>query len=378
MSENITAMGGDAIGLKVDGALFEGWTDASADRSLDQVAGGFSIGFSERWPGHPDLWRIPPGAACELMIGGDLVSTGYTDLGAYAIDADGHPLSVEGRDKTADLVDCSAIHEPSSWRGRRIDQIAADLAAPFGITVLPIGDMGAAFAHFALQQGETVFSAIERMTRQRALLAVTNEAGELELRRPGLEAAGYELILGENIKSIRFTNDVKDRFSDYIIKGHPTFGGGADFRAGGSEQPVAATKAGARDLGVPRYRPLVILNDDAGGPSLETRARWEATTRAGKAQVVVVTVAGWRAANGELYRIDRKVPVHAKFVGVDDELLVKGVRFSLSDRSGRITELTLTRKEAYSLLALPEAGAASGRKGKSKKADAVDPILALS
>ncbi len=40
-----------------------------------------------------------------------------------------------GRDKTGDLVDCSVVHSSGKWKGVRLEQVAADVCRPFGITV---------------------------------------------------------------------------------------------------------------------------------------------------------------------------------------------------------------------------------------------------
>ena len=209
-----------------------------------------------------------------------------------------------------------------------------------------------------------MFEAIERMARQRGVLSVTNAAGELELRRPGSTRGGYSLVQGVNIESAGFTNDVSDRFSQYMLKGHA---GGGDFLLGTtSSQPSAS----AKDEGVTRYRPLLIVNEDvSSGASLSDRARWEATVRAGKGQAVRVTVSGWRDPSGKLYEIDRLVRVKAPMIGVDAELLVSAVKFGLSDKGSR-TELTLVRKEAFSLVALPP-------KKKGKKGQGVDALIGL-
>lgn len=339
----------DVVSLKVGGDRYEGWKEVSIETGLDNLSGAFNLALTERFPDQPEKWVIKDGAACEVWIGDDLVSTGYVDEGSNSIGSDSHPVEVSGRDKTGDLVDASAIHTPGTWSNRKLEQIAADLAAPFGVTVKAVTDTGEPFAKFALQQGETVFEAIERMCRMRAVLPTTSPAGVLELRRPGQAQAGYQLRLGENLKSIRHRRSQRDRFSSYILKGQAS---GDDV-----EGAAARPRAEAKDPDVTRYRPLVIVNSEqTTQANLADRAKWEATVRAGRSREVTAVVQGWRAPDGSLYRADVLVQVVADQVGVNEILLVTAVRFTAGER-GKLAELTLAPKEAFSLLAIPESEA---------------------
>ena len=52
-----------------------------------------------------------------------------------SIDSGSFSLSVSGRDKTADLIDCSATGN-SEFNNKTLTAIAQELCAPFGIAVL--------------------------------------------------------------------------------------------------------------------------------------------------------------------------------------------------------------------------------------------------
>lgn len=333
MSDNVT--------LKIGGRRFEGWKHVRIVQGLDALAGTFSVALSERWPGRPEEWGIEAGDACELFIGDDQVMSAWIDRFSTSLEPDRHPVEVVGRERTGDLVDCSAVHKPGSWKNRTLEQIVAELAAPFGIKASAAVPTGRAFDRFALQQGETVFDAIERMARQRGVYPVTTVTGDLELRRPGQTDGGYALEVGVNLKGVSFDTDLTDRYSQYTLKANANDG-------------ATRPKGEAKDPGVRRHRPLLIVNDDESTTgSLADRAKWEASVRAGKSQSVTGSVAGWRAANGQLYRPDRLVPVKAAEVGVEATLLVVSVTFELGER-GRVTELSLAPKEAYQLEPISE------------------------
>lgn len=341
----------DPLILKVGGQQFEGWKGVDLRRGLDSLSGSFSVGLTDRWEGHPERWDIEAGSACSVYIGDDLVMTGWIDTAEYDEDAETHPIKFSGREKTADLIDCSAISTPGAWSGRKLEQIAGELTKPFGISAIAVADTGEAFPKFQLQQGETVAAALERMTRLRGLLMVTNAQGDLEFRRPGDKVAGYTLKEGENCLSIGFRNDVTERFSDYLVKGY----------AGGKDGPAARPKSAATDAGTPRYRPLLIVDSEqATAGSLLKRAQWEATVRAARTRSATVKVSGWRTEDGELFEPDRLVKVTGRDVGVDQELLVSEVQFSASEEQGQKTVLTLAPKEAFSLEPVPDSAPKKG------------------
>lgn len=340
----------DSVILKVGGQRFEGWTMVTIERGLDSLCGAFTLALTERFPGQPERWAIETGDAFELLIDGDLVFTGWIDRAAYRLGGEDHPVEISGREKTGDLVDCSAIHQPGSWSNRTALQIAQDLVQPFGLSASADVEVGAPFASFALQQGEAVVEALERLGRQRGLLLTTDAAGNLLLTRPGSASGGFALEEGVNLEEIEFVNDGVERFSAYRLVGHD----GSDESAGSA---AARPSAEATDEGVRRHRPLLIVNDEEStAATLLERARWEATVRAARAQTIMAVVSSWRSAGGALYRPNVLVPVRAPTVGIEAELLVASVSFTRAAEEGTRTTLMLARPEAFSLepLAAPE------------------------
>ncbi|NBB51508.1 hypothetical protein GVN24_24795 [Rhizobium sp. CRIBSB] len=339
--------------LSIGGRRFDGWKSVAIERRLDALCGAFSLGLTERWPGQAERWRIEAGDACRLEVDGEVLMTGWVGRARYQLSPTAHPLEISGADRTIDLVDCSAIHSPGFWLNRTIDQIAADLARPFGIGVRAEAPVGSPFARFGLEPGESVLTAIERMAVLRGLLATTDAAGDLVLTRPSQQAASFILAEGELIQDVIFDNDVADRFSRYVIKGHDA----SDESAGSA---AARPSGEAADSGVRRHRPLLIVADEAvSTATLAATARWEASVRAARAQTVTVMVGGWRTPAGDLYRPNVIVPIRAPTVGIEADLLVSGVRYVRSATQGSRTELTLVRPESYSLKPVE---AAAGRR----------------
>lgn len=342
-----------ALSLLVGGQAFAGWQSVRVRRSIEQCAGGFELAVSELWHNQRTPMSIKPGARCEVMIGQQVVITGHVDGVDLSMGPRDHGVTVSGRDATADLVDCSATGKPGQWRGRRIEQIAAELAAPFGVPVRADVDTGKPLASFALQEGESVFEAIDRAARMRALLLVSDGLGGLLITRAGTRRAPTRLVLGQNMLGMRVRADWRDRFSHYVAKGQAP---GNDFFSGVKAAQVLAR---AQDPGVTRFRPFVLTNDAPDlAATLQQRVQWEANVRAARSLVVEVAVQGWRHELG-LWEPNTLVAVSAPDLRVDAELLIASVQYTLDDR-GSVAELAMVRSDAFNELPKKSDSAAGG------------------
>lgn len=339
--------------LKIDGRRYEGWTSLRITRSIESLSGEFQFDIAAREFTDADRWPLRTGDACSVEVDGETVITGYVDGVNPQLDGEGYAIGLTGRDRAADLVDCSAIAKPGAWTGRSIEAIATELAKPFGIDVVAKADTGAKVKRFALQQGETAYAAIERLARYRGLLAVSNAAGQVELIRPGSGASVARIAQGENIVGGAAYHDARDRFSDYLVKGQSS---GDDTVNG---KAAAAIKGEAKDPGISRYRPLLVIGEEqATAATLRARAEWEASTRAAKAQRATFTVPGWRTPGGALWRPDQLVDVTAPFFLIEGTLLITEATL-IKDERGTVTDLTVTPPEAWSLLPVSESADAA-------------------
>lgn len=344
--------------LNIGGNSYGGWTAMYLHASVEEIAGTVELSLTERWPEHQEPLVIDPGAACTVSIDGQTVITGYVDAVEAGADASNHTLSVSGRDKTADLVDCSAVHAKGEWRNARIDQIARDLATPFGVQVRTSGDLGSPFPSWAIEPGESAYDCLERAARQRGVLLTSDGTGALVIGQPGTATVATALRMGDNLLSGRIRNDNASRYSEYRVLGQRA---GSDQVSGAAAAQVKAT---AKDSGVARYRPLVIVDEDQGDiAGFQRRAKWEASVRAARALTYTAMVQGWQHASG-LWRTNTLVQVYDPVLRLDRQLLVRDVDYVCDDQSGQITQLVLTPAEAYSLLKMPAKHKAPGRKGR--------------
>ncbi len=331
--------------LDVNGVGYGGWQRIRIERSIETISGGFVLNVSERWTDDPINREINKSDRCTVRIDNDVVINGYVDDVNPTFDAQSHGLTVSGRDKAGDLVDCSAVHSPGQWTNLPLERIAQILLAPFGISVSADVDTGENFKKFALEQRETVFDAIQRMCKMRAVLPVSDENGNILITRAGSSPAGTALVEGDNILSGDSHFSDKERFSKIIVKG----------QSQGSDnitiQETTGAKGVAEDPEITRYRPLLLQAEgQANTKNCQDRAIWERATRKGKGTKATIRVQGWRQGNGRLWQPNSIVPVRSPMLKLNENMLIVSTSFTVDDKNGHVTELTVVKPDAYKLI----------------------------
>lgn len=333
------------IALYVDGYKYGGWLSARVTRSIEQLAHDFELSLTEKWADSMLPRAIRPGAACFLFIDGDPVIVGYVDDVKPSYSGSSHTLTVSGRSKTGDLVDCTAAS--FHYRGQTLAQLAAKLCLPFGIEVVVETDVGGPFLTLKPNEGDSVFQALDAAARIRGVLLTTNASGDLVITRASYETLPYPLVLGFNIKAGEGEFSLKDRFSQYTLKGQQN---------GSAMLPpelAARPSAKATDPVVTRHRPLTIIADEPiDVAAAKSGVQFEVNVRAGRSQRVTYTVAGWKHPMG-LWEPNVLVPVSDQFLGITGVRLITAVEYTIGD-AGEETKLTLMPRSAFDVLPVKE------------------------
>lgn len=390
----------NVVRLVVGGVEFGGWKSVRIGAGIERQARSFDLSVTDRWPGSTDVpRRVRPGDACELYIGGDRVATGYIDGTPIRYDGRSVSVGIRGRSKTADLVDCCPVQgtreaggaaaagagasrwanlgvqsasgpaaaapearaiapnakggSGGQWRAAKLEQIAADMAAEYGVKVVAEVDTGAKLTH-QVQQGETVFESIDRMLRMRHCLATDNALGELVFVVAGSGGkATTSLELGVNIRSADAALDFSKVFSEYVCKGQKAVSSQqSDSDEAGDDVDAAiessvGSSASVLDNRVNRRRVLVLRQSgQADEGTVGDRAKFERASRAAKALETVYVVDGWRQENGALWVQNQQVRVIDSFIGFDAEMLIAEVTYLL-DEEGQRTELKVGPLDGY-------------------------------
>lgn len=379
----------DLVRLLVNGQEYGGWKSVRISAGIERQARDFDLEVTDRWPGQTTIpRRIQPGDSCQVFIGQDLVLTGYVDATPIKYDGKSVGVGVKGRSKTADLVDCcpvptgealgsiikpwgdvidangkteNVIRPPSKtaaqWRHQKMEVIASALAAPYGVRVISETDTGKAIPEHQVQIGESVFESIDRMMRQRHVLSTDNERGDLVFIDVGSGGTCITAIeLGVNVLEGSTDLDYKGVFSEYIVKGQRA--GTDDAYASDvaeeegealdtSDTDVIGETASASDSRAKRRRVLVIKQ---GGHSddgtCKDRAEYERAHRAAKALETSYTVAGWRQADGKLWKPNTVVRVRDGLIGFNTEMIIAEVAWVM-DSKGLRTEIRVGPQDGY-------------------------------
>lgn len=366
----------DAVTVILDGGfVYDAWSSVSVTRSLEQVSGTFGIELVDKWRQSSEDWPLRPGVLVNVKIGKENVITGFIDQISCDVSNDDRSLSIAGRDVTGDLVDCSAVSDPSEFKNISIDALAKKFATDiFDIPVEMKATGVEPFEVFTVKQGESIFEMLERAAKLRGVLLLSDSKGSLVIANragesspqsvsnlpkapslknlaaeavfsvTGVDRTSVALIQGENILEASASYDNSDRFAEYIIKGQAP---GSDNFNGKS---VTSVVAKATDEAIDRPRKKIVIADGSiNTDSAKKRAQWEATIGAARSLEVVIKVQGWsEKPGGPLWSVNKIIQVEAGFIGLPEvELLITGVQFTKSIGEGTTTSLKLARVDAY-------------------------------
>ncbi len=331
------------VTLIVGSGEHRGWKQIGISLSMENLSGGFNLTVSEKFP--KGSRNIKPGDECSLLIEENTIITGYVDDVNPSFNDRNHDVIFTGRDKSGDLVDCSAINSPGEWSGLKMDRIVEALIKPFGIGLKVETNIGETFPKFNIEQGETVHETISRMAKLRGVLVLSDKDGGLILANRAQTRSADSLISIENndtnnILAASLVSSHKERYSDIIVKAQTQ---GSDDQSG---DVTRGAQGKFKDATI-RHRPLLVIAEgQANAKQAQERALWEGATRFGKSKRVRIGVQGWRQSDGSLWEINTISRVVIPWLELDEDMLIVSLNFRLSG-SGTFTELELVRPEAY-------------------------------
>jgi prophage tail gpP-like protein len=167
--------------------------------------------------------------------------------------------------------------------------------------------------------------------------------GGLVITRAGKRRLKGKLELGSNIKVGRQKRSARERFSRYTVKAQSE-------KAWTDTSSVSAT---VEDKAVKRYRPKIILADNAvDTASCKALAIWHRNVAAAKSQAPNYTFLDWYL-DGELLEPGVLVPVLDPYLKINRDMLIVTVIYIVDDQGLR-AELTLALPDAFDLTELPE------------------------
>lgn len=344
---------GNDLNITIGSITLTGWTSIRVTLGIERCPPDFEISMTERFPGELRVLPMTPGADCVLRVGSDLIMTGYVDRYMPSIDAGAHSITVTGRGKCQDLVDCSTLVNGGQIIDGDALTAAQTLASPFKIAVKqqPGCNTKVDYQQFNVIPGETPWCIIERVCRNAGVLCYETPDGNILLAHASDEYAGSGFEEGVNIERATATFSMDQRYSEYhaqLLSFNPLF----NVDAPDPYQPDANKVFTLTDQYVLRHRPLVIVAEIGVGylDMLTRRTVWESNRRKGRSSEVRITTDGWRDVNRNLYRPNTRVHLSIPSLKIKGgEWLISEVTYRL-DESGTHADLVIMPPEAF----LPE------------------------
>jgi prophage tail gpP-like protein len=355
----------DTVWLSIGGIKFGGWTAVRVTRGIELMPSSFSLSLTERYPDQPTKMDIKPGDQCIVQFGSDIVLSGWVDRIMPSIDTRGHHITILGRGRCCDLVDCSAYANNRQFINHSVLDIATAVCKPFGIVVSQrdpgtpptknekLTADGQVIPLLSVNLTTTPWQIVEEMARYSSLLAYESETGDLLLAQVGTAKAASGFTEGVNVQSAASVVGIDQRYStvwavalavDTILQ-----------TAQGAPPPAPGTVGGniiasPSDPGVTRYRPLVIVSEQGYGAYeiTERRALWEIARRYGRSQAITVFADSWRDGAGKLWSPNTLASLDIPALHIDGmDWLISEITFSLDIERGTIAEVTMMPPQAF-------------------------------
>lgn len=323
------------ITVVANGQVFTGWERVKVTAGIQQAARSFSVETTEQI----GEWKFPPGTPIEIYANGDLMIRGYVNAYQASGQHDAHRITIQGRGKGQDFVDCSAEHATHEFdnqsplqAGQALDVYGIGISADIPLDSVP---------RMHVVPGESPFQFLERYLRPVGASMMGMPEGGIRITDASAARSHYGILMeGQNIKTFMVDLNDGSRHSKYVARGQSRSGTGATrLRTSGS----------ASDRGVRRRRTRVLANEtDSDQGRVRSRARHERDRAAGRSVKAAVQVQGFRDFAGELYTPNRLIYVHAPILmHLATTMLIEQVQFSQDNRSGSLCDLQLVDPRAY-------------------------------
>lgn len=351
------------ITLTVNGRQYDGWLQSDVRRSIEQLAGTFAVPVTLVPGSVPEIKRQDEIA---VQIGDVTLITGYVLAAEPFYEATSCGLQVAGRDRSGDLVPCSAVHQGGQWRNTPLERIVRDIVQPFGLAVRNVatGSASEPIRDFKLEHGERCADAIARAARLRGVLVVPDTRGGLVITRAGTTKAAGAIVRGINVIRAEGLGTDEDRHSQYLVYGQAN--------ASGNFDAASKLKATSKDVEMKRHLPLIVnAEGNLTAKELQELADHTARVRRGHSFGIRYTLEGW-TVDGQPWQINTRVPIYDDVFGLDGiEWLVCETNFTCSLKDGDVTVVTVRPVEAYDTIRegqKPRPQKSSGKRGRSDRA----------
>lgn len=342
-------MGPEVITVSVGGASYTAFLEVEVTAAFNEAARSFSLEVAAELGASATNAIFNVGAEVSIYANGDLLLTGFVDKKNPKFDAHKASISVSGRSKSGDLVDCSAKHKTGRFEKKDPMKIGNESAEGIGAKYTTDQQLEK-IEQYQLNPGESLHRMVEKMARQQGMTITGTADGNAKITKAGNKRHAGGLIEGHNILTGSASHDGSNRHSEYTVRGQRPFGHGED---------ALEIEHVEKDSAVKRHRPLVLIQDeDTDKKRTKKRAKNRKDRAAGHALKATITTQGFRDDGGTLWEPGHLVWTESPFLDVSQDMLIESVRYAQSE-AGSIATLGLTDPKAY------DGKSGGGKGGKS-------------
>ena len=348
------------IEIKVNGVIYNGFTSVSVTKSIDDFCGQFTIEASVKtqiFPSYP----VRKGMSVEILVDDVTWMTAIVERIVPKYDSENMNITIEGRDKTCDIIDSTAgsnmsIEGPITLKAL-IEQ-SLSLNNINGIKVIDrVGDLKELEASEIIRPdfGYPLFQYLESYAQKCQALLITNAEGNIEITRTDNAEKGVKFrnVIGDenNIVKGRLLLDDSERYYKYFVSSQANF---TELRW--LEDPIqeAVAQGGtAYDTAIRTSRILnIIAHTPLTNEECQQRATWEANVRRARAITYDCEINGHSMEDGSPYYINQLHSVQDDFAGITSEMIAKAVHLESNDK-GNFGTITMVPPDAYKVESVP-------------------------
>lgn len=348
--------------LRVDGIMYDGWTEASVSKSIAEASGSFTFqATSEDTASFPIARR----SEIDVFLDNIIIMSGFVDIVNIIYESGSHSITISGRDKTSILIDSSVPDNRSFNPPIDLEQITNTILKRLGSTLKVVNDAPNLKKFKTVVEAkvdQTAFQFLEEYGRKANVMLTSNNDGDLVIFEPNPKRIETIILhkigdINNNVLSADCNFDDSQRFSKYTVytqkenssnsikqSGNPLFGK----LSNKNEATVFGTATDPDALSVKQK--IMALESSGTIEEATNRAKWEANIRRARSTSHSYTIQGFYHSKG-LWEKNLIVRVVDDYATIDSDMLIDTVEYSYSVDGGAVTTLGVIAPDAYQVKA---------------------------
>ncbi|HHE3571962.1 phage baseplate assembly protein [Pasteurella multocida] len=356
------------IVVEIDGKQHKSWKSYDIDSDFLIAADAFR--FDIGTPSMDTVISNFTGKEVKVMINEQLVMTGIVDTTQHSINKTNRTFNLNGRDKAAILVDCSA--PITNVKGLTLLDAVKKIVEPLGIKKVELkAEDNPTLDKVDIDIGETAWNAVKRCANSAGLHAWFDPKGVLIVGGVDYSTPPVATLCcmknGErnNFSNANLVFDVSQRFSEitFLAQRHGRSG----------DDNKNDLKWVYKDDSMQTYKPkTVVVPDVEDLISLKKWAKKYIADSILEGFTLTITIPDHKTQDGTLWQPGQRVHIICEEYDIDAIFFLMGRRFMLSRASGTQTELRFKQDGVWTPDAYKaKADKARKRKGKKNQGDLI-------